>query len=99
MSFTVYGIRLKGDPEVRYVGLTYKPLQRRLKEHLRTPCCPNLSPWLRENLDRIDVFAIASVEDREQTKATEKVIISLCARLNHRLFNRTHVPLHLRLAA
>lgn len=99
MTFTVYGIRLKGDPEVRYVGLTYKAIQRRLKEHLRTACCPSLTPRLHQNIDEIEIFAIASVADREQAKTTEKVIISLCVRLNHRLFNRAHVPLHLRLVA
>lgn len=96
MSFTVYGIRLKGEVEVRYVGLTYKPIKRRLREHRATPCVPGLSTWLMDNWERAEVFAIASVTDREQARATEKVIITLCARLNHRLFNRTHVPTHLR---
>lgn len=91
MTFTVYGIRLKGDVEVRYVGLTYKPIERRLKEHLRTPSVPNFTPWLQANRQRIQVFAIASVADREHAKATEKVIIGLCSMLDHRLFNRAHV--------
>jgi hypothetical protein len=95
MSFTIYGFRLRADAEVRYVGLTYKKIERRFREHLRGACVPHLSPWLRENLDRVEVFAIASVDDRLQAKATEKVIITLCARLGHRLFNRTHVPKHL----
>ena len=97
MTFTIYGIRLKDDPEVRYIGLTYKPIQKRLKEHLRMACVPNFAPWLRANIEQIEVFAIASVEDdREQAKATEKVVIALCSRMGHRLFNRAHVDPSLR---
>jgi hypothetical protein len=93
--YTIYGIRLKGETEVRYVGLTYKTISVRLREHRRTPCVPGLSGWIVENGDQVEIFAIASVDNEAEAKATEKVLILLCARLNHRLFNRANVPTHL----
>lgn len=94
MTWTIYGIRLKGDPEVRYIGMTGKAIARRLKQHRQTPCVPNLSPWLRENECAVEVFPIASVASECEARATEKVIIALCVRLGHRLFNRAHVERH-----
>lgn len=92
MTHTVYGLRLKGDPEVRYVGLTCKDLKRRLRQHRTGGNSPLLSPWLRENSDEVEIFPIAAVECREEATATEKVMIALCCRLDHRLFNRAHNP-------
>jgi hypothetical protein len=76
--------------------MTRKRLDVRLGQHRDTSCCPHLNPWIAANADKVEIFAIASVDDEREARATEKVIIALCARLGHRLFNRTHVPTNLR---
>ena len=96
MTYTIYGIRLKGDREVRYVGLTYRDLKTRLRQHRTTPCVRHLMPWLVEHGEQVEVFPIATTENHEEAKTTEKVVISLCVQLNQRLFNRAHVPPHAR---
>jgi hypothetical protein len=100
MKFYIYGLRLKGSHEVRYIGQTvYDPAHRltnhflHAKQHMRptTFVC-----WLLENGENVEAFKIALVESREEARGTERAVIALCLRLNHRLFNRHGVPADLR---
>ena len=104
MTFRVYGIRIKGDLEVRYVGQTSRAPTTRLNQ-LHTEHCMNwhthwegddFGRWLHYNRDNVEAFDIAECETRKSAKTTEQVVIALCLRLNHRLFNGDHVPEHLR---
>ncbi len=91
MSFTVYGLRLKGDKEVRYIGQTNGPIEVRLHWH-RTYRPPTLRSWLATNAGNIEAFAIGATDTREEATAMEKAIIALCLRLDHRLLNRRSLP-------
>jgi len=94
MSYTVYGLRLKGDREPRYVGITWRGVEYRLRRHFsysrgRTG---RLSEWLNANRDKIEPFRIAETDDREVAKATEKLAIATLIAAGQRLLNQAHVP-------
>jgi hypothetical protein len=95
MSYTVYGIRIRGERETRYIGQTSGDPKTRLTA-LRCDAGAAFLHWLDANRGRLEAFSIARFTTREEAKATEAVVINLCLRLNHRLFNRDHVPAHLR---
>jgi hypothetical protein len=103
MSYTVYGLREKGDREVRYVGFTRHSPDERLRNHVsQSRWSPHLWPlrgWLCDNKGAVEAFAISSVETEAEARAMEKVIIALCLRLNQRLLNSDHVPRHLRIVS
>jgi hypothetical protein len=99
VTFTVYGIRLTDQHEVRYVGMTRKPIHQRLVEHSKMPCVPHLSGWLRAHWDLVEVFPIAVAHSESEAREIEKATIQACARLSFRLFNRAHVPHPLRFNA
>lgn len=90
----VYGLRLKGSFEVRYVGLTRKAIRYRRNEHIgRAVNTKSGSPfglWLTENRDRIEAFAIARCPSREIAQATEKLVIAVCEVTGQRIFNIAH---------
>ena len=94
MTYCVYGIRLRGDKEVRYIGQTNRTPEARIANHRGDRCNRPLQTWLLSN--DVEGFEIARCDTREEALATEKVIIALCVRLNHRLLNRDGVPKHLR---
>jgi hypothetical protein len=94
MSYTVYGLRLKGEKEPRYVGMTRRPTEYRLQRHCsyaltRTGPFPE---WLNENFRNIEVVPLAKSADREVAKATEKLAILLFLAAGQSLFNQAHVP-------
>lgn len=97
MSHSVYGIRLKGDVEVRYVGLTRHSEKWRLRQHfyMNAGRCGASTPfgiWLHENRANVEVFQIWEAETSDQGLVMERGTIEMCTRLGHRLFNRQHVP-------
>lgn len=96
MSYTVYGIRLKGEREARYIGQTSGKPGTRLSS---LQCGGGLvfRKWLSDNRENLETFAIAYADTRVEAVAIEQVAVAFCLRLNHRLFNREHVPVHLRL--
>lgn len=99
----VYGLRLKGDREVRYVGETHKRRQDRLIQHMtrvRTPrfgrpkhvyAEGTFGHWLGAHKGQVEIFDIAECDSKAKARVTEKVVIALCQRLNHRLFNSKHM--------
>lgn len=99
MSFTVYGLRLRGDPEVRYVGSTRHGADRRLNQHFYlTAGMQSGTPfatWLRENRKTIECFTIWEADTGDEALSLERGTIEMCLRLGQRLFNRKHVPAEL----
>lgn len=101
MSYTVYGLRLIGDKEARYIGQTGKPLDRRLAVHhaeskvqyIPSPLCV----WLMENKPQVEAFPILTVATRTDAHRAEREAVEFCLALNHRLFNRCLVPRELRI--
>lgn len=94
--FTVYGLRLKDDKEVRYIGQTNGPIELRLLGHMnaaeRRVTSLQLCDWLSENADDVEIFKIGYADTRSEALGIEKAIIALCLRLEHRLFNRRALP-------
>lgn len=93
---TIYGLRVRGDTEVRYVGRTVKPLAHRLYGHLNTAKAmtePTLfASWLREHGQTVEIFEISRVAGWSEAKAAERDTIRICLALNHKLFNFWLVP-------
>jgi hypothetical protein len=102
-KFTVYGLRLKGEREARYIGQTVGSGNLRLKGHKNE--APKgrhnkaLCEWLSENGDDVEAFHIAYTDTRDEALAMERAIIALCLRLEQRLFNQRNIPSELREAA
>jgi hypothetical protein len=103
MTLTVYGIRLKGDKETRYIGFTRHSLDARLRKHLAgqefAASYRPLIPWLRANRENAEAFALAKCDTEAEARTAEKLAIALCLAMGHRLLNGAQVPHHLRLAA
>jgi hypothetical protein len=101
MNYIVYGLRLRGDRETRYVGMTYRDLTYRLQMHTsRAAMMGDKTPfaqWLLANRGNVEAFKIAETDDKEQAKGTEKILIAACLTMRQRLFNSVHVPANLRL--
>jgi hypothetical protein len=103
MSYYIYGLRVIGDTECRYVGMTSRQPEDRLKAHVaqsdRRVRWANPDPlqiWLHENKGNVEAFKIGKVETEAEARAMERTIIALSLRLGQRLFNRWHVPNELR---
>lgn len=103
MSYYVYGLRVRGDVECRYIGATkHKPElrlsqltsaareQRERVPHREHP--DGLYAWLLNNRGNIEAFKIAKVDTGVEARAMEKTIIALVLRLGSRLLNVAHVP-------
>ncbi len=109
MIYHIYGLRLRGDREIRYVGVT-RNMQARLRKHFyRSDIWSRQKPliaWIRGNRPNIEIFEIERIAERGQpfetraaALAAERDAITICLKLGQRLFNQTHVPHELRIAA
>lgn len=96
MTFSIYGLRRRGDPEVRYIGQTNGPIAVRLHLHYRAATLRRhntaLCDWLLENSGTIEVFRIAGVETRAAALERERRTIALFAKRGNRLFNMRGLP-------
>ena len=101
MSFTIYALRLKGSTEARYIGQTGHTAEHRLKNLAGTawhmPVPTPLSVWLMEHGAEVECLVLALVATREDALRLEREAISFALALGHRLFNRQHVPTHLKI--
>lgn len=92
--YKVYGFRLRGGLEVRYVGQTYyEPEFRLVSLRNEGRHAPNPNPvgqWLRQNGDRVEVFLIQQCATRQDALKAERDAIQLLAAVGNRLLNKQH---------
>lgn len=91
--YVVYGLRIKGTIEYRYIGLTTKPLVERYYKHLwnarkESPKYP-VHKWLKKYTDDVEICVIESLysEDRYLLGEREVFWIKVFRGLGHRLLN------------
>jgi hypothetical protein len=101
--YTVYALRLIGDAEIRYIGQTNgDPAERLVNLRSCEVGFRNATPfgeWLDRHRAQIEVRKLATFPTREEAKAGEKAAIMLALTIGARLFNRDHVPKHLRISS
>jgi hypothetical protein len=103
VTFIIYGLRVRGSPEVRYVGRTRFTPADRLVGHVREAKLYGRRPtagfggWLLDNEGDIEAFEIATVTGKAEACAAERAAVEFCCILNHRLFNTWLVPRAVRL--
>lgn len=101
MRYVVYGLRRRGEPEMRYIGRTAKPLEKRLYNHVYEvrlrPKLSSLYQWVRDCGDDIEIIPLAEHTDWGAVKDAEREMIRLCLAMGHRLFNQWLVPADQRL--
>jgi len=95
MKFLIYGLRLRGDAEVRYVGQT-KDVEQRFAGHFGRakgmPWQDALAMWLTDNEPEVEWFEIDRAETREEARQIERVAVSFALKFGHRLYNLHLVP-------
>jgi hypothetical protein len=98
VSFTIYGFRLRGDSEIRYVGMTSRAADTRLRcltnearLYGRRPTT-GLGGWLLDNEGRIDAFEIVQVATQAEARIAERTAAAALVQAGHALFNRWLVP-------
>lgn len=108
MTYSVYGLRVKGDIELRYVGMTTKTPESRIKfetgmarlaertPHYQPLPADGISRWLLDN--EIEGIVLATVPTLAEVRVKEREMVVLFARLGHRLFNTWLVPREIRQA-
>lgn len=103
MSYCIYGFRLTGDVECRYVGMTSRTPKARLADLTAEArwysnvftdrVAPDgLKQWLLDNKGNVDAFNIGKVETKREALDMERTLIALVLQLGHRLLNVQHVP-------
>lgn len=101
MTWDIYGIRLIGDPEIRYVGQTGKGVERRLYEKAyfarRDWGDALMSQWMRDNEGRVEVVVIDTVTSEVDARAAERATVKMLSNIGHRLFNRNLIAREKRL--
>jgi hypothetical protein len=103
MTYTIYGLRLRGSTEVRYIGFTSHTPQSRLTRldlearlYGRRPT-EGMGGWLFNNKGEIEAVELATVATKAEAHAAERAAVLFCLKLNHRLFNTWLVPADQRL--
>ena len=105
MTYVIYGLRLPGDVECRYVGMTRKSPDERLAAFTReaaramrfrgTAWERKIEPdsfiqWIIDH--DVETFVIARASTKGEAHETERAVAAIMLRLNHRLFNTWLVP-------
>lgn len=89
----IYGIRVLGSPEIRYVGQTSRAPEVRMRQlrslALAAPRKGEFDRWLIDN--NIEVVVLDVVEAGSANIA-ERATVRLCLAMGHRLFNQWLVP-------
>lgn len=100
MTFAIYGLRLKGETEVRYIGQTGDTDQR-LAGHFSAayamPWRTQFANWLIENQHRIEMVVLGTADSRDEARRAERAAVAICLAMDHRLFNLWLVPAHKRI--
>lgn len=106
MTHCIYGFRLVGDTECRYVGMTTHEPADRLKYRMgearrfvrwKIADPDGLHQWLLKNEGTVEAFTIAKAGTRADALETERAIVAVVLCLGHRLFNHWLVPSHKRI--
>lgn len=92
MSYTVYGLRLKGKEEVRYIGETNTDPNFRLLFHCRHAKQPDLRNWLDANAGNVEAITLDVASSRSEARDLERLAISHHLDRGHRLLNRRSLP-------
>lgn len=98
MSFLVYGLRVTGDREVRYIGFTGHDAATRLKGHYSNAKLYGARPtvglagWLLDNEGNVEAVELARAGGKAAIRIAERAAVEFCVALNHRLFNTWLVP-------
>jgi hypothetical protein len=91
MSYVVYGLRLRGEIEVRYIGQTKRHPDDRLRGHLSyawgMPLPTMFAHWLMDNEPQIETFVIDHGDDLADILKKERAAIKVCSAVGHKLFN------------
>lgn len=99
--YTVYGLRVRGTADVRYIGQTNNLLELRLIGHHRTarrmPRPTRFADWLKSHGGDVEIFSIHICTTRAEAVAKEQLVIHTCVAVGWPIFNQHHVPPHLRL--
>jgi hypothetical protein len=82
-EYTIYGLHLEGDEEIRYVGSTTDP-QGRLRGHLRGD--EQKDAWTAANHDRVRMRVLQRVT--ADPRLAERRWAKRLAREGHRIFNQ-----------
>ena len=102
-KFAIYGFRLKGCPDVRYVGLTGVSPESRLRrltkeaEMYGRRATTGIGGWLLDNRDNIEVFLIVRTRTLQEARVAERTAIAALVEGGHRLLNRWLVPVDKRI--
>jgi len=95
MTYTVYGLRLKGEVGAKYVGQTAKPIGARLRIHVSEAKAyggwnpTRFQAWLRANPGQVEAFPISQHDTREAAVAGERAAVEMCIALGHDLLQRS----------
>lgn len=98
MTFTIYGFRLKGEAEIRYIGLTGNTPESRLYRLTKEACMYGRRPtdglggWLLDNEGRVEVINIVRLRTLPEARIAERTAVSALVEGGHPLFNRWLVP-------
>lgn len=96
MKTYVYGLREHNSDEYRYIGITSKDPQIRLKEHLADDVNHFKNAWIlscQYRMVQIEVDTIYTCSTRAQALAIEAQLIDyLVKKEGHRLTNIEHNP-------
>jgi hypothetical protein len=95
---TVYGLRRRGDCEIRYVGFTrFSPELRLLRHFVHANYRATFRAWLDANRDCLEAVTIREAKGEVEARAMEKAAIAALLVAGHRLLNSDHVPAPLRI--
>jgi len=90
-NYFIYGLRLKSTTEFRYVGYTYKEINKRLTEHYDEKQNKDKTEWLSQNKGNVETIQIETfISDIPYAHKQEIYWIKFYKDSGHRLLNKTN---------
>lgn len=90
---TIYGLRAKGDREVRYVGMTNLPIRQALANHEKKARCGwhyGPAPWIAR-VKAVEIVRLCTCP-ASKARSAERRWVEHYAAAGNRLFNSHLVP-------
>jgi len=84
--FYIYGLRVKGDSEYRYIGCTSEPATR-LMIHNSERRAKAKYEWMQQNRGKVEMVILSEVADRYDAAVEETRTIRKYKQGGHRLLN------------